>query len=274
MKIAVVVFCRDRPSYLRETLQSVSKQEYRDFDVIVSDNSSEAANASLNEAIAQEELRGMRAVYRRQSGKLTMCGHFFSVIPSLANQYGAIAIHNDDDVWMPAHLSKAVAALRGNSSTLLSIANAVVIDSEGREIAPLFCSKAPPAGESRSKQLAFWVKSFWGTYPGYVVRSELLQTLPRVETQQLDGWIAWWCLASGSDINYIKEPTFRYRRHADQITNRGQSVLADKHRLRIDAFRRYGWKFSKVYPGFPLKVLKSALWRIAMKNRIKRQFAQ
>ncbi len=272
MKIAVVVFCRDRPSYLRETLQSVSKQEYRDFDVIVSDNSSEAANASLNEAIAQQELRGIRAAYRRQSGKLTMCGHFFSVIPALANQYSAVAIHNDDDVWMPAHLSKAVAGLRGNSLASLSIANATVIDSEGREIAPLFCSKAPPVGESRSRQLAFWIRSFWGTYPGYVVRSELLQTLPRVENQQLDGWIAWWCLASGNEIHYIVEPTFSYRQHLGQITNEGQSILADKHKLRLNTLRRYGWKFTRAYPAFPLKAAKSAAWLLFMRHRIKHTY--
>jgi len=268
-KLVVVVFCRDRPSYLRETLRSIQGQEYQEFDIIISDNSRMDENARLNQAAVGEYSFPGATSYVRQTGALTMCGHFFKVRDYLSSAYRYLAIHNDDDVWMPAHLSTAMARFAANPRCVLTVANAYIVDGDGKSMEQTLNDQdfVPPAGQTA--QLGFWLKSWYGAYPGYVLSLDFAKTLPVIDNQQIDVWMAIWASITNNPISYITTPTFYYRRHATQMTLLGQNIGVDRHRLRCWMAGHYFLRVSRIYPLFFVKLLKSRFWLWQNRDQIR-----
>jgi hypothetical protein len=109
MMLSVMIATRDRPTYLREALESVRRQTARAAitRVVVSEN-------SLN-----NESRGVCAefgdlpiVYVQQKPPVSSIIHFRNMWP--LTQTPLVAILHDDDWWAPDHLEMACAALKAD----------------------------------------------------------------------------------------------------------------------------------------------------------------
>jgi hypothetical protein len=199
-----------------------------------------------------------------------MCQHAYLAMTAYARQASRVAIHNDDDLWLPEYLALEQASISRSNASGLFVPNALIIESRGQETGLMISPEPPPErSSSTAEQLAFWCRTVWGAFRGFVIRSAIATRLPPYEGQMVDVWMALWCLALGYSISCRTEPRLMYRRNAGQMTETGQTNLVDRHRMRVRLILRHGAAFLPKYPGLIVKALKSALFLLFRKKAVK-----
>lgn len=93
--VQVFVLAHNRPQMLRETLLSILSQDCEEFELIVSDNST---NDAVQELIASEFANSL--VYRRRNPPLSPIGHFQKLLEEANGDY--IVLFHDDDLMLPS----------------------------------------------------------------------------------------------------------------------------------------------------------------------------
>jgi hypothetical protein len=121
--VSVLVPARDAESTIRQTLESVRRQTFEDFELIVIDDGSTDATLELVEAVADPRFRsysyppaGLTAARNRGLEKAR--GEFVSFIDA-------------DDLWTPDKLKAQVAALRRHPEAGAAYSWTVFLDEEG-----------------------------------------------------------------------------------------------------------------------------------------------
>jgi len=128
-RVSVLVPVYNGQDYLVEALESALAQCYRSFEVIVVDDGSTDASASI-----------ARMYARRSDGRVRVVAQANAGLPAARNAAMAaargefFALLDADDVWLPHHLSHAVAALDADPAVGLVHANIERIDGSGRPI--------------------------------------------------------------------------------------------------------------------------------------------
>jgi glycosyltransferase involved in cell wall biosynthesis len=113
--------------YLRETLNSIVRQTFRDFELIISDNASTDATAAICEEYAA---RDDRIRYVRNSRNLGAAQNFNKVFELSQGKYFKWAAA--DDVCHPAFLERCVRVLECDPEVVIAYPRTEVIDEEGR----------------------------------------------------------------------------------------------------------------------------------------------
>ena len=104
--VTVAIPTHEREGMLREALQSVSGQTLQDYDVLISDNSSTDGTRAFLTSIADTRVK---VVTQRENIGGARNWHFVLTTP--ATPY--VALLEDDNLWEPDHLARAVTALEG-----------------------------------------------------------------------------------------------------------------------------------------------------------------
>jgi glycosyltransferase involved in cell wall biosynthesis len=127
VSIAIPVF--NGANYLRQTLDSLLAQTYRDFELIVSDNASmDATEEICRSYMASDD----RVRYFRNAANLGAHVNFNRAFRVARGQYFKWAAH--DDLCHPTFLSRCVEVLDGDPSVILCHAQPVLIDANGERI--------------------------------------------------------------------------------------------------------------------------------------------
>ncbi|NKY28258.1 glycosyltransferase family 2 protein [Nocardia gamkensis] len=125
--ISVVIPTLNRPEFLRQALQSVRQQTYRDVEVIVVND----GGVSVADVVAQWEhdlaVELVELPHRSGCSRARNAG-----IERASGEY--IAFLDDDDIFLPHHLEYAMAMLR--SGAQFSYSGAVVSNQRCIEVSP------------------------------------------------------------------------------------------------------------------------------------------
>lgn len=95
LQVQVFVLAHNRPQMLRETLLSILTQDNREFELIVSDNST---NDAVQDLIVNEFAD--KLVYRRRSPPLSPIAHFQTLLEEANGEY--MVLFHDDDLMRPS----------------------------------------------------------------------------------------------------------------------------------------------------------------------------
>jgi len=106
--ISVILPCCDRPAYLRQALQSLQRQTFRDFEVVLADDGLVPARV--------EPFAGLVLVRCGPRGGAASARNL--AVQQAAGEF--LAFLDDDDVWAPDFLTLQLAALRKHPGALLS----------------------------------------------------------------------------------------------------------------------------------------------------------
>jgi len=126
--ISVVIPTYNRVKYLKQALDSVLGQTFKDFDIIVVDDNSTDGTKELvasyggNVRYIPQENRERGAA--RNNG-----------IRNSDSEY--IAFLDSDDMWLPDHLEVCLKALRRDPEAGLSFSGSYIVDEEGKIISKL-----------------------------------------------------------------------------------------------------------------------------------------
>ena len=115
--------------FLRQAIDSILNQTYRDFELIISDN----ASTDSTETICRSyEAKDSRVRYDRNSSNIGANPNFRRVFGRSRGEYYKWAAH--DDFVAPAFLEKCVRVLDDDSSVALCYTREFIVDDLGKEV--------------------------------------------------------------------------------------------------------------------------------------------
>ncbi len=122
-KISVILTSYNHAQYLREAIESVLNQTYKDFELIIWDDASTDDSWNIISGYSDSRIRAFRND-TNQSGQ-----YFRNTISEAKGEY--IAIHHSDDVWEANKLEKQMVFLTENPEIGAVFSNALIIGEDG-----------------------------------------------------------------------------------------------------------------------------------------------
>jgi glycosyltransferase involved in cell wall biosynthesis len=236
-KLSVIIASYNHQDYIAQTLESLEKQTFQDFEIVLVDDGStdktveKAKNFPSRARIFTQENQGVVAARNRGI--------------SLANgEY--ICFVDSDDVVLPRRFAKQVAALDGDPELGLVFADALIIDSNSKEIGR-FSDVYPVVPGDTAEMLA--LHYCFTPMITVMVRAEVLKkTGPFQKPGPISDYMKWIEVAHLSKVYYDPEPLGCWRRHPAS-TSKGANKVKSYAKTRA-ALK----KILRKYPDLQAKI--------------------
>jgi glycosyltransferase involved in cell wall biosynthesis len=132
-KVSIIMPTHNREKYIPLSINSILKQTYRDYEIIViDDNSTDGTKEAL-------KVYGDKIRYFFRQGEGAAAARNFGAAQA-RGEY--LAFLDDDDLWLPEHLAISVDLLEKNPDIAFSCADADTIDEHGTKQRTLIKAKA------------------------------------------------------------------------------------------------------------------------------------
>lgn len=130
--VSVCIPTYNRPGYLAAALASVAAQTYRNFEVIVTDNSTFDADLRTNHFAVSNA--GLSVRYEPNGGDIGAAASLNRAISYATGKY--VKVLMDDDLLEPNCLERMVAALEAHPHCAVAMAPMKLVDEDGDRIEP------------------------------------------------------------------------------------------------------------------------------------------
>jgi len=127
-KLTVVLACHNRVEVAVEAIESILQQSSKDFDFIISDNSSN--NLLLD--IIKDRFPSVKYLSQSSSGLNSFFAHFNSIISSVDTEY--VVVFHDDDIMLPNFIDTVLNNIKSHKDAAAIATNGVSIDIDGNDI--------------------------------------------------------------------------------------------------------------------------------------------
>jgi GT2 family glycosyltransferase len=197
--ISVVVPTYNRPAYLRQTLESIGAQTWRNFETLVISDGPSAVTEQIIENLRDHRFRFLAIEHSGRPAPVRNAG--------LAQAKGElITLCDDDDLWEPDKLAAQIEALRG-SKAALCFTGLLNIDPRSQVTGR---RKAPPHFYDR------WPR--WGflSLPGYYIAPSSVM-LPRKVLDAVGPFDERPLLRGREDVELFVRIAFRTRKRFARV---------------------------------------------------------
>jgi len=212
-KLSVIIASYNHQDYIAETLESLEKQTFQDFEIIVVDDGSTdktvevAKNFPSRAQIFTQENQGVVAA--RNRGASLAKGQYICFVDS-------------DDVVLPDRFARQVAVLDGDLELGLVFADASIIDSKGKQIGK-FSDVYPVVPGDVAQMLAMYY--CFTPMITVMVRAEVLKkTGPFEKPGPISDYMKWIEVAHLSKVYYDPQPLGCWRRHQTSTSKSANKV--------------------------------------------------
>ena len=229
-RVSICIPAYNAEKYLSEALESVRRQTFTDWEVLVTEDGSRDGAERIVREFANSVTQPVR--YLRNEINLGLPATRNGGIGAAKSEL--IALLDADDLWEPRHLETAVAKLTAEAADLVH-SGSVLFDSEtGAEL-----EVRAPSAEALEK---FPLSLFEGAYiiqpSSVILRKSLWERAGGFDpsfryVEDRDMWLR--CARAGGRFVYTGEPTCRYRKHGEALsTHSARMAVAcarvfDKH---------------------------------------------
>lgn len=207
-KVSICIPTYNRKKYLKETLESVFAQSYKDFEVVIVDDGSTDGTRDLIENTGLENLRYHWQENQGESAarnKLVELakGDFLTFIDS-------------DDLLFPDAVEKLVKIVETHGQDTIAYSSYINIDENGAEVKRK--RQAFPSGNITVDLFEHILVHSCGT----MCTKKLLQEAGGfdVSLPVCSPYVLWLKLSLKYKFFALKEPTFKRRRHSDNLSER------------------------------------------------------
>jgi glycosyltransferase involved in cell wall biosynthesis len=212
-KVSVIMNCHNCSKYLREALDSIYQQTFRDYEIIFWDNKSIDNSADI--ALSY----GKPLRYFRGEDFLPLGAARNLAIEKAKGDY--IAFLDCDDVWLPENLEKLVRLLDSNKKLGLVYSDSYITDKKGLRKKTCFNILRPFKGNVFNE---LFLDNFIPLLT-VMVRKNILYRVgifnPIYEiNEEYDLWLR---IAENHPVDFIEQPLAKYRIHTGNV---GKNVEA------------------------------------------------
>lgn len=236
-KVSVIMNCLNCSKYLREAIDSVYAQTYKDWEIIFWDNASTDSSADIAKGY-DERLRYFRSEETVFLGRARNWA-----IEKARGEY--IAFLDCDDIWMPTKLEKQI-SLFNDPEVGLVFCDSIFFNDKG-DIKKLYGNRKPPRGNVFGKLLT----NYFLSMETVVVRRRALESLDEwfdesfnmVEEGDLFRRVAYlW------KFNYVDEPLSKWRIHGENWSlKRHNEFFPIETEMMIEKYCRIWKNFESEY---------------------------
>ncbi len=129
--VSICIPTYNRPEYLRRAVESCVKQTFSDWEIIITDNSTNNATAEMAATWTDPRIR-----YFKNEGNIGATGSCNRAVSLVRGKY--VYLLMDDDLAKPRMVEKFVAAFEKNPTAGIVMAPMELIDADDRRIFPKF----------------------------------------------------------------------------------------------------------------------------------------
>jgi glycosyltransferase involved in cell wall biosynthesis len=127
-RVSVCIPTVNRPAFLREAIASVARQTWRDFEIVIGDNSGAPEGQRKIDAVLAE-FADLPIVLKRHPVQLDAYANFNSLIDCARGEFwGCLP---DDDRYCPAFLARSVKALEDHPQAAFAFADHWIMSADG-----------------------------------------------------------------------------------------------------------------------------------------------
>lgn len=212
---SIIIPAYNSIKYLPETLESVLKQTFTDFEIIIIDDGSYDNIVEWASRIQEPRVK-----FISQQNKGVSAARNLG-IDLTTGEY--IAFLDADDLWEATKLEKQLQCLKNNPSLGLVHTEMTVIDEESKLLGRKFTSNVEGNALKPLLEQNTIVTS------SVIVRRSCLETVGNFDSNltSSEDWELWVRIASRYCIALIKEPLVYYRQHSKNTTNNWQMLEQD-----------------------------------------------
>lgn len=227
-RVAVLLAEFEGAPFLAEQLASIEAQDHAPLEVWVSRDSDRGEERPILEEYAARF--GPDRFHIVQGPGRGSTANFLSLVRNPAIEADWFAFADQDDVWAPDKLSRALAKLRSVPASMPALygARTRLINADGRELglSPLY--RRPPGFRNAL------VQNFASGNTMVMNRAvrELLCEVPETGPPYHDWWSYLLVSGAGGHVLFDPRPSLRYRQHAHNVT--GMPVSARDHMRRAE----------------------------------------
>ncbi len=217
MTISIAMCTYNGERYLEEQLRSIASQTLQASELVICDDGSTDATASIVESFRQSVPFPVH--FHRNLHNLGSTKNFEQAIHMCNGEI--IALCDQDDVWFPEKLSRMVAVLERNPGVAGVFSNARLLDGNGQYLAEDLWSRAMftkkrQAAFRRATGAAQLANFDTVTGATFLFRSAFCELILPISTEWVhDGWIAL-ILAAVAEVRPLPECLMSYRLHTSQ----------------------------------------------------------
>ena len=214
--------------FLDAQLDSLANQTHANWFLIVSDDGSTDDTLKIIERFARDHPRRVTRVEGPRQGA---CANFISLAADPAIDADFFAFSDQDDIWLPDKLCRAIDALSavpaGKPAMYCGRTELAAEDGRVYGLSPLF--KRPPSFQNAL------VQSLGGGNTTVFNRAtkKLVERAGRLEVVSHDWWVYQLVSAAGGTVLYDPRPVLKYRQHADNVLGANLGWRNQLKRMRL-----------------------------------------
>ena len=235
--VSVIMNCLNCSKYLREAIDSVYAQTYKDWEIIFWDNASTDTSGDIANSY-DSKLRYFRGE------KTVSLGHARNLaIEKLRGEF--IAFLDCDDIWLPTKLEKQI-PLFDNPKVGLVFCNSIFFNDKGK-IKNLYDKRKPPKGNVFRSILTGYFLSM----ETVVIRRRALESLEEWFDERFnmaeegDLFIR---IAHSWEFDYIDEPLSKWRVHGSNWSlNKHNELFSVEAEMMIEKYKTLYENFERDY---------------------------
>ncbi|MRX45683.1 glycosyltransferase family 2 protein [Pedobacter puniceum] len=243
-KVSVIIPTYNRSSYLKEAIESILSQSFKDFEIIITDNASTDNTEEIVKNFTDKRIK-----YFQNQENLGVVENHNIALRHCCGEY--IHIFSDDDIMLPDCLSKKIEIINNNDDISLIHSDISIINSDGlivnkehwnknRYKKKKIRDKILRNGITMKKynfQCLFYMWNFI-SMPTVLVKKSLLfeNGLFNQDTIYFCDWALWLKLAKNYNFYYLDSKTVLYRTHPLNIIkkNNTQNELTELTVMKND----------------------------------------
>lgn len=221
--VSVVVTTYKREFFLKETIKSILDQTYKNIEIIIVNDDSDASISKVVENFNDTRI------------KLYEINH--SGRPAVPRNFGAqkangelIAFCDDDDIFMPNKIQKQVDEFVADSNLKLTYTNFTLIDENGESIEKLFTYDTPVSFNS---QLYKNNVTFSSVMIDKDIISQGMLFDERIELKASEDFLFITNLVYLFPFKFVEDHLVKYRIHKNGISQRSSKNTLLKYYKRI-----------------------------------------
>lgn len=227
IKIAILLCTYNGERFLEQQLDSFASQTHADWDLWVSDDGSKDGTLAMLKRF--QEKTGEGRVHILSGPQAGFARNFFSLIDRVPDEYDLYAFSDQDDVWFPGKLSRAVERMGQSNGTYdMYCSRSQLVDANGKVIGTTRQLRRAPSFRNALVENI----SCGNTIVITNVVKTSLQRETAVETVQYhDWWVYIFVTATGGRVFFDTEYWIAYRQHAKNSVGLPHGVLGIVDRL-------------------------------------------
>lgn len=215
-RVSICIPIFNAADYIRQAVESVLKQDYHDFEILIVDNCSTDHTVGLVKELQQ--LSNGRIRFYQNDRNIGLVGNLNRCLEYATGTY--IKFLCADDQLLPGCIEQMVAELDAQESVKLVASGRSIIDQHGHELTiRRYSSENVLVPGKQAITECLYGSHYIGEPSAVMFRKSDLEGGFREDLPQVLDIDMWFRLLEQGDLVYIGAPLCAIRQHADQMTN-------------------------------------------------------